>query len=398
MDKSEAQAESGRTLALDSVRPSAIASNRQFRTWGKVAAVDSALVPAPGCKTVEDACRKALALWPNAKAAILFGSRARGDHLADSDWDIAFITRTKQSLPKSVIRVFDELREHSGFDVQAQGILQSRFLECADSFGNIAAPIAREGRLIAGYCEWPGIESEPILKPDDYHDWRSSALSRIVNASENLATTIDFARDHRIRSVLGDFVANSSDAAERFAKIAFARLTSGTGADIPRRHQVDKIANTLDRVLEQDAGPSAAWWRSDSGKNFRDLLCTMNGYGNEDHQSGYPGSQLDADMITRAADRLIATASFAILEAEELPAPGGLQKASRDVAGIYWTQMRAAARRLRQSLQDFGPNDLTFSVADPEFAESISVAVDSGEEIAQSLDKLADSLRKELEV
>ena len=392
------QAESGRTLAPDSVRPSAISSNRRFRTWGKVATVENALVPAPACKTVEDACRNALALWPDAKAAILFGSRARGDHLAASDWDIAFITRTKQSLPKSVIRVFDELREHSGFDVQAQGILQSRFLECADSFGNIAAPIAREGRLIAGYCEWPEIESEPILKPDDYHDWRSSALSRIVNASENLATTIDFSREHRIRSELGDFVANSSDAAERFARIAFARLTSGTGVEIPRRRQVDKIVHTLGRILEQDAGPSAAWWRSESGKTFRGLLCMMNGHGDEDHQSGYQGSNLDADVIAHAANRLIATASFATLEAEELPAPGGLRKASRDVARIYWTQMRAAARRLRQSLRDFGPNDLTFSVADPEFAESISVAVDSGEEIAQSLGKLADSLRKELEV
>jgi len=398
MDKSEAQAESGRTLALDSVRPSAIASNRRLPTRVNIAAVDNALLPAPACKTVADACKKALALWPDAKAAILFGSRARGYHLADSDWDIAFITETKQSLPKSVVRVFDELRERSGFDVQAQGVLQSRLHECADSLGNIASPIAREGRLIAGYCEWPKTESEPILKPDDYHDWRSSALTRIVDASENLATTIDFAREHRIRIVLGDFVANSSDAAERFAKIAFAKLTSGTGTDIPRRHQVDKIINALDRALEENAGPSAAWWHSDRGENFRDLLCMMNGYGDEDHQSGYPGSQLDADVVTHAANRLIATASFAILEAEELPAPGDLRKASRDVARIYWTQMRAAARRLRQSLQDFGPNDSTLSVADPEFAQSISVAVDSGEEIAQSLDKLADSLRKELEV
>ena len=396
MNQSEAQAESGRTMAPDSVRPSAISSSRRFRTWGKVAAVENAVVPAPAYKTVEDACRNALTLWPDAKAAILFGSRARGDHLADSDWDIAFITKTKQSLPRSVIRVFDELREHSGFDVQAKGILQSRFHECADSLGNIVAPIAREGRLIAGHCEWPGTESEPILKPDDYRDWRSSALSHIKYASESLATTIDFAREHRIRIVLGDFVANSSDAAERIAKIAFAKLTSGTGADIPRRHQVDKIINILDHVLEEDAGPSAAWWQSDRGKNFRDLLSMMNGYGDEDHQSGYPGSQLDADVITHAANRLITTASFAILEAEELPASEGLQKASRDAARIYWTQMRAAARRLRQSLQDFGPNDLTFSVADPEFAESISVAVDSGEEIARALDKLADSLQNEL--
>ena len=398
MNESEAQAEFGRTLALDPARSPATFSNRRFRTWGKVAAAQKALVPEPRFKAVEDACKNALILWPDAKAAILFGSRARGDHRADSDWDIAFITGTKQSLPGSVIRVFDVLREHSGFDVQAQAISQSRFHECAASLGNIAVQIAREGRLIAGHCEWPETESEPILEPNFYLDWRSSALRRIVFASENLATALEFARRRRVRSELGDFVANSSDAAERFAKIAFARLTSGTGAEIPKRHQVDKIVKGLDRVLEKETGSGAVWWQSDRGKEFRELLCMMNGDGDEDHQSGYPGSTLDSDRIAQAAHRLIATASFSILETEMLPDPGGLRQAAAEVAGIYLTRVRAAAHRLRKSLMDFHAEESTSPVADSGCAEYVSVAACLGKDIAQALDKLADSLHRELGV
>ena len=75
----------------------------------------------------------------------------RGDHRADSDWDLAFITEEEKSLPDSVIRVFRELRERSEIDVQAQGGSQARLHRDADAIGSIAAPIAREGRLIAGH-------------------------------------------------------------------------------------------------------------------------------------------------------------------------------------------------------------------------------------------------------
>ena len=35
-----------------------------------------------------------LAAWPDARAALLFGSRVRGDHLPTSDWNVAFITHS----------------------------------------------------------------------------------------------------------------------------------------------------------------------------------------------------------------------------------------------------------------------------------------------------------------
>ena len=38
------------------------------------------------------AAEETLRRWPAAQAAVLFGSRARGEHRPDSDWDIAIIT------------------------------------------------------------------------------------------------------------------------------------------------------------------------------------------------------------------------------------------------------------------------------------------------------------------
>ena len=217
MSAAEAQAGIGRTLALDPAGLSAERLNRRFGACEVAAPVENNHVSEPAYKEVGAACEYALALWPNANAAILFGSRARGDHRADSDWDVAFITQKDELLPSSVGRVFDLLRKRSKIDVQALATSQARLCKSADSLGKIAAPIAREGRLIAGHCEWPEIESEPILKPVDYLGWRSGALRRVASASKNLALAIDLARKSNVQSELGDFVA-------------------ATGVPIPKRH------------------------------------------------------------------------------------------------------------------------------------------------------------------
>ena len=397
MSAAEAQTEIGRTLALGPARLPAEHSNRRLTARGVATPIEHRRVPEPVFKEVGAACEYALTLWPNAKAAILFGSRARGDHRADSDWDVAFVTQKDESLPNSVSRVFESLRKRSKIDVQALAISQVRLCACADSLGKIAAPIAREGRLIAGGCEWPETESEPILKPVEYSGWRSGALRRIASASKNLSMAIDLARTDNVQSELGDFVAASSDAAERLAKIAFGKLTSGTGIAVPKRHQINEIVEILDRAMERNGGPNREWWRSDRGKKFRELLNMMNGHGHKDHQFGYFDSKLGAHDIDRGAQRLLATVSFAILEAEELPGPGDLRQAARVLAGNYWNSILDEAGLLRKSLQNIDPNNLTYSTADSDLVESVSVAASFGEEIAQALEKLADSLHAESE-
>ena len=219
----------------------------------------------------------------------------------------------------------------------------------------------------------------------------------IASASTSLATAIESAREGVDLSDFGWFVARSSDAAELCAKIAFGKITSGTGAAIPRRHQVDEIVKTLDQLMEHDTGPSATWWRSNDGKQLRELLCKMNGHGNIDHQFGYPGSMLGAKVIERAADRLIATVSFAIIETDHIPGPGSLHQAAATAARIRRMDVSDSARRLRQTLQNLGPNDTTFAAAGSVLAESASVAVSFGEEIAQAIEKLADNLHSDTE-
>ena len=395
MGAAEVQAAFGPTSALEQDRSVADSSSGRFRARQALEATAMAPAPEPACKAVLDLCKAALIKWPNAKAAILFGSRARGDHRDDSDWDLAFITDSEESLPSAVHQDLEELRARAGIVVQVLALSQERFCAGACSLGNIAAPIAREGQLIAGRCRWPKLESEPILKPDEYLDWRSGAMLRITIAADILAKAIDIARTRSARTELGEFVAASSDAAERFAKIAFGKLASGTGVDIPRGRQVNEIVKALDRVLERSAGPNAAWWRSDRGGKVRDLLRMMNGHGHEDRQSGCTGSTINAEVIARAANRLIAAMSFAVLEVEELPDSEDLRQIAREVSGSYWTSMRESAGRLRRVLQDIDLGNLTHASASSTFAESVSAAVIFGEEIAQALERLAESLREE---
>ena len=395
MGTAEVQAAFGSTSALGQDRSVADSSSGRFRARRAVEATATAPAPEPACKAVAGFCKDALTKWPNAKAAILFGSRARGDHRDDSDWDIAFITESEESLPTAVYQDLKKLRTRESIVVQGLALSQTRFCEGACSLGNIAAPIAREGQLIAGRCRWPKLESEPILKPDEYSDWRRGAMIRIAFASDNLAKAIDDARTVNSRIELGEFVAASSDVAERFAKIAFGKLATGTGVDIPRVHQVNEIVKALDRVLERSVGPNAAWWRSDRGRKVRDLLRMMNGHGHEDHQSGYTGSTINAEVIARAANRLTAAMSFAALEVEELPESEDLRQTAKEVSGSYWTSMQESASRLRRVLQDIDPSNLTYASASSTFAESVSAAVSFGEEIAQALESLAKSLREE---
>ena len=397
MRAAKAQAEFGQGLALDPTRSPAVSSNRRFKTRCNVEANAKALAPDPTYKLIKHACETALVLWPDAKAAVLFGSRARGNHRNDSDWDIAFVTNKEESLPGSVIGVFTELREHLEIEVQALAISQVQFHEDANSLGSIAAPIVREGRILAGHCKWPKTESEPVLKPDDYQDWRGGALGTIATATMHLATAIDNVRRGKDRSAFKKFVADSSDAAEFCAKIAFGRLASGTGSVIPRKHQVNDIVKLLDQELARYAGPNAKWWQSDNGKKFREMLCRMNGHGDDDHQFGYPRSKFGAEAIGRAANRLIATASFAILEVEEFPEDGELRHVAREVAATQWTFLQMSVRRLRQALQDFDSSDSTPAAADSIFVESVSVAVTLGEEIVQAIEKLADNLYADME-
>ena len=395
MSSTETQAEFEQSLFPDTGRSLGISSNRRPRIQGISETAATAFVPDSTCNIVKEMCEDALSLWPNAKAAILYGSRARGNHRADSDWDIAFITGTKEPLPGEVLKDLNELRASNKINVHGLAIPQNDFYDNANSLGNVVSSIAREGRLIAGHCKWPDTESELIMKPDVYKERRAMALRNISVAVDSFVKGIINARTSGDQTAFKIFVKGTANAAEYFAKIAFEKIASGSSERYPYSHKVDDIVNEIDNKIEHFDQKNAKWWRSDCGKEFRGLLCEMNGHGREDHQYGYQILAPNYKVITRAAYRLLATVDFAIREVEEFPGPECLRQAAIEIAEPHRSELLELVKLLRQVLEDLDLNESTFSAAGPVLAKSATTAVNFGRKITRALEELAISLSEE---
>ena len=222
-------------------------------------------------------------------------------------------------------------------------------------------------------------------------------MRRIASAVENIAAGIDYARKGKDACDFGMFIRDSSDAAENFAIIAFARLASSKAYAILKRHQLDQTEKLIDRILEDDSGPCGIFWKSECSTQCRQLLRSMKVRGDKELVRDYPERLLNADVISRAENRLVATALFAVLEVEKLPDPGELRQAAREAPPLHWISMLASARRLRKTPQGLDLNERTFAAATPALAESASVAASFGNEIVQTIEKLADGIYEELE-
>ena len=90
--------------------------------------------------------------------------------------------------------------------------------------------------------------------------------------------------------------------------------------------------------------------------------------------------------------------SFAIIEIDHIPDPGGLRQAAATAARIRSMEVLESARRLRRTLQNLEPKHAAFSEASSALAESALAAANFGEEIAQAIEDLADSLQVDSEI
>ena len=165
---------------------------------------------------MKEKCEDALSLWPNAKAALLYGSGRAETTRADSDWDIAFITSTKDSLPSEVLQDWNELGTSKEITIHGLAIPQNEFHDNANSLGDVVSSIAREGWLIAGHCKWPDTESKLIIKPEVYKELRAMALRNISVAVDGFVKGIINARTSSDQTAFKIFVKGTADAAEYF--------------------------------------------------------------------------------------------------------------------------------------------------------------------------------------
>ena len=119
------------------------------------------------------------------------------------------------------------------------------------------------------------------------------ALKQISSAVNNFAESTVNARTSSDRTAFKSFVKYTADAAEFFAEIAFEKIASGTSKKYPYSRKVDDIVQAIDRKIE-DFDEEKAKWRCDRGREFRDPLRAMNGYGHDDHR--YETKSLNSTM------------------------------------------------------------------------------------------------------
>lgn len=84
------------------------------------------------------AAEETLRRWPAAQAAVLFGSRARGEHRPDSDWDIAIITARSGPRPDGL-----PLFALDRTDIPV--LTAERIRQHANALGAVECEIGRDG-------------------------------------------------------------------------------------------------------------------------------------------------------------------------------------------------------------------------------------------------------------
>ena len=319
---------------------------------------------------IRRAAQAALDAWPEARAAVLFGSRARGNHRPDSDWDVAFIVRGDGNqfgcIPADVpFSVPGVRRSHYVNEIAIPEELIARKALC---IGHVGRGIAVEGRILAGDWKMPTPKGRVFMEADKY--WQSVAASlRMIRSATEAMDALGLS--NAWRSSLGEadeFVACTADAADRLAKAVMGRH----GLDAYNIHSLDKLAGQA-----RKAGLDAL---------AKDIL-GMNGATREDHVARYKGATRDS--LAHAIARLPVVLDLMRTELADLPAGFLDPKESAELVETAIGALSRGADTLRAAVErdgaDLGP---------PEPYGWLKPLVEFREALAATLDATADSLHK----
>ena len=284
--------------------------------------------PCPVPEALRTAAQAAVRDIPGVEAAVLFGSRARGDWREDSDWDLALVTDGE--LGREAERAACRRLRVAGLHVEAQALPAEWLRREAGVFGRIAYPIAREGRVIAGAWARPAAEGEPIMEPEIYRTFIGNALRFLRDAVDEM-TRVPSGRPVLDRAASRKVVAAGANAAEHLVKAMRGRIAGEGGWG----HDLADLAGPL-----LDAG------RHD----LHAAVLALNGDSGEGHQAAYgaaarrPSQPEDA---RRAADRLAGTARLLAAELGEAAAEGPFKPEAAAAAGEALGLFTEAAASLR---------------------------------------------------
>ncbi|MYA86880.1 MAG: nucleotidyltransferase domain-containing protein [Boseongicola sp. SB0662_bin_57] len=318
---------------------------------------------------IRRAARATLDVWPEARAAVLFGSRARGNHLPNSDWDVAFITvgdgerlgTVPDGLPLRNVNLDQYVNEVA---------IPERLLERkALCIGHVERGIVTDGMILAGQWSRPEPEGMPFMETKKYERSIGTSLDMVDAAVEALAKL--GRRDGWGQSLrkVGRYVACTADAAEHLAKAVMGRH----GLDARHSHDLQQLGDQA-----RKAGHDA----------LAEDLFRMNGSTQDDHKARHDGA--DAKSTAHAIARLPIVLALVRRELEEmltdyLGAEGKAALAS-DAVNVFQdgaSSLRDAIERDGADMQPPPPHDWTAPL------------IRSREASASALDDTADALRRD---
>ncbi len=171
------------------------------------------------------ACERSLEQWPTARAALLYGSRARGDHRPGSDWDVMLLTdgggsgdcRLPDRLP------LQEFAAERGAEVNVCAYGAERLRRRTVLAGSFDRSVARDSVLLAGHWTRPDLDKEDGMDVLDWQRHMQNALSKAAAAGDCCVRAREVSDILAAFNMYVQFMADSADAAERLAKAVLMR-------------------------------------------------------------------------------------------------------------------------------------------------------------------------------
>ena len=317
---------------------------------------------------IRRAAQAALEAWPEARAAVLFGSRARGNHRPDSDWDVAFIVRGDGerlgSVPSGVpFPVSGVQRRHYVNEIAIPERLVERKALC---IGHVGRGIVADGMILAGKWTKPKIEGEPFMEAENYDRSMGTAIDMIevaVNALANLGRQDGWGQSLRKAD---RFVACTADAAENLAKAVMGRH----GLDARHSHDLRALADQA---------------RSAGCEALAEDILGMDGATREDHVARYEGATRKS--LAHAIARLPVVLGLMRKELGEIPEefldPRERERLTTSAVGI----LSDCAATLRSAVARDGAD-----MRPPDPYGWLKPLIESRDAIASALDATAEAL------